>query len=133
MDEIRELWEKLKSQYGSRQTGEIHNQLCDRLPRRLPKNADVELPASGSAPVPAEKLREIFPNLSWLIDHGWQAFVNRDGDLAWWCPLNRCPVCGQEADLVAESIVPISNWNAVVADMLRCPACGHEWWYEWEM
>jgi hypothetical protein len=133
MDEIRELWEKLESGYGSRQTAEIYNRLCDRLPKRLPKNAGVELPASGSALVPAEKLREIFPNLSWLIDQGWQAFVTRDGDLVWRYPLNRCPACGQEADLVAESIVPISNWNAMVTDILRCPACGYEWWYEWQM
>jgi DNA-directed RNA polymerase subunit RPC12/RpoP len=130
--EIQKLWEQLKSTYGGRQTREIYNRLCDLLPRRLPKNADVELPASGSALVPAEKLREIFPEFSWLIDQGWKVFVTQDGCLAWWYPLHMCPACGQEAELVAESIVPVSNWNAMVTDVLRCPACGHEWWYEWQ-
>jgi hypothetical protein len=83
MNEIQKLWEQLKSTYGGRQTGEIYNQLCDRLPRRLPKNADVELPESGSALVPAEKLREIFPEFSWLIDQGWKVFVTQDGCLVW--------------------------------------------------
>jgi DNA-directed RNA polymerase subunit RPC12/RpoP len=131
--EIWKLWEQLKSNYGRPQAGELYNQLCYRLPRRLPQNAGVELPASGSAPVPAEKLREIFPNLSRLIDDGWQAFVTRDGDLVWWYPLNKCPVCGQEADLIDERIVLISNWNAVVTHVLRCPACGHKWLHEWQM
>jgi hypothetical protein len=133
MDEIRNLWEQLKSTYGSRQTGEIYNQLCDRLPKRLPKNADVELPESGWALVPAEKVREIFPEFFWLIDQGWKVFVVQSGYLVWWYPLNRCPACGQEANLVTESIVPISEWNAMVTDIFRCPACGHEWWYEWRM
>jgi DNA-directed RNA polymerase subunit RPC12/RpoP len=133
MNEIWELWEKLKSEYGSRQTAETYYQLRDRLPRRLPKNAGVELPESGSALVPAEKLREIFPEFSWLIDQGWKVFVTQDGCLVWWYPLYMCPACGQEADLVAESVVPISNWNAMVTDIFRCPACGYEWWYEYQM
>jgi hypothetical protein len=133
MNEIQKLWEQLKSTYGSRQTGEMYNQLCDLLPKWLPKNADVELPESGSALIPAEKLREIFPEFSWLIDQDWKVFVTRDGCLVWWYPLYMCPACGQEGKLVTESIVPISNWNAMVVDILRCPACGHEWWHEWQM
>jgi DNA-directed RNA polymerase subunit RPC12/RpoP len=133
MNEIRELWKGLESEYGSRQTAEIYNRLRNLLPKRLPQNAGVELPASGPAPVPAKWLREIFPNLSQLIDRGWQAFVTRDGDLVWWHPSDKCPACGQEADLVDESVVMISDWNAMVTNIFRCPECGHEWQYEWQM
>jgi hypothetical protein len=130
---LNKLWERIKSARGNRQAMELYNQLCDRLPKRLPENADVELPESGSALIPAEKLCEIFPESYWMIDEGWEVFVTQDGRLVWWCPLCVCPVCGEEAELVAENVAPLSNWEAMVTSILRCRACGHEWLYEWRM
>jgi hypothetical protein len=136
MDVIRKLWEQFKTAYGSRQTMESFRQLRDHLPKRLPPNASVELPPKWEwAPIPQEKLREIFPELSWLIDEGvyWEVRVDYRGYLWWRYPLNKCTVCGGWAKLIASEMVPFLEWNCYITDVWRCPDCGHEWWDEWEM
>ncbi len=107
-----------------------------RFPKQLPQGADVELPSSGLAQIPQEKLLALSPELSEFIDRGWTAFVDQSGELMWCFPpahAGVCPACGQQGDLISEEAVPISNWSRNTTDFWRCPDCGHEWWTERQM
>jgi hypothetical protein len=106
------------------------------LPKRLPQNAGVELPESGRARVPPEKLRELFPEHSRLIDLGWEVWVSSNGVLLWspppdvrGLPENVCPLCRREAEPAGEHIeFGYSEWEYYVGRLWRCRACNLEWW-----
>jgi hypothetical protein len=107
----------------------------DDLPKRLPQGADVELPSSGWIRVPPEKLREIFPELSQLIDLGWDALVNEERELSWRVPRlpeDVCVFCGQHGELIgteAYLVSGIPGWDAEYETWCRWryPICGYEW------